>query len=31
MEFLSLKNFTSFPSVVEGGLLIKNNNFYIGI
>ena len=28
---LSLKNFTSFPSVVEGGLLIKNNNFYIGI
>ena len=28
---LSLKNFTSFPSVVEGGLLIKNNDFYIGI
>ena len=28
---LSLKDFTSFPSVVEGGLLIKNSNFYIGV
>ena len=28
---LSLKNFTSFPTAVEGGLLIKNNDFYIGV
>jgi len=28
---LSLKNFISFPTAVEGGLLIKNNDFYIGI
>ena len=27
---LSLKNFISFPTAVEGGLLIKNNDFYIG-
>jgi len=29
---LSLKNFDSFPDVVpEGGFLIKNNEFYVGI
>jgi len=28
---LSLKNFSTFPTAVEGGLLIKDNNFYIGI
>ena len=28
---LSLKNFQSFPSAVEGGLLIQKNNLYIGV
>lgn len=28
---LSLKNFSSFPTAVEGGLLIKGNNLYIGV
>jgi len=28
---LSLKNFNTFPTAVEGGLLIKNNDFYIGV
>ena len=29
---LSLKNFDSFPDVVpEGGFLIKNNEFYVGV
>ena len=27
---LSLKNFDSFPTAIEGGLLIKDNNLYIG-
>jgi hypothetical protein len=27
---LSLKNFNSFPTAIEGGLLIKDNNLYIG-
>ena len=28
---MSLKNFSNFPTAIEGGLLIKDNNLYIGV